>query len=547
MKPHIDEKWVLYDRRSSSYRMRKQSDMKYEPEVVDENAYMALDEERKKKYIILDPAAEPFKLQHFTGFDFFTPSKESLELTVMPVNMNMRGGFQKKRGGGRFNGSHHQQSSGSYHHNQRHDSYKGHYERHQSQTSMPHVSEIERETSYNYSEQQEVQTFYQPQDQATQVAFQENCYEQQQVQAQAMYQPMPQQQGWNNQMMSYIPPPQSYQVVSYGAPLNYQQVMPYGNFSIPPPYAPGSTVECAQGDAMNIIREGELTSTSINWKPRESHDSNGTDLPLNEIPTLQFFFNLGVRYYFASGLQRQLESLPLQMENLEFNENTAASASSTEKPFENPKADQPPVPTNTPVTTKQVGGHYGPPGNCGGYQNNWRRPFSQNRDNRDSRDNRGDRESRGSYWNNSNNPNARKEIKFNSNVKNAHKFESKSCSSIGPSGSQNQMSQTSGTSLVATSTGNLNSEKVSPNNSATVPTPQYSPILSSVQDTPMHSKPSPHLQLSENSSQHQQAHQQYYAAPYPSQQQFVTPQMVYQIDDGRYMTPAIQYAQPYRK
>lgn len=543
MKSQADEKWMLYDRRSSSYRMRKCSEGKYEPDIVDENAYMALDEESKKKYIILNPSAEPFKLHQFTGLDHFLPSKESLELTVMPANMNFVRGFKNKRGG-RFNGNFHsqQQNSGNYHHqgnNQRHDSYKGN-QGHQNQQQMPHVSEIERESCFHGNEQQESQVFYQQQDQAAQTGYQEISYDEHGQGQVQIYQAMPQNQSWNNQMVSYVQQPAYHPVtVSYGAPLTYQQIMPYGNFSIPPPNTSQApmTVENAQseGDTMNIIRDGELSSTSVNWKPRESHDSNGQDLPLTDIPTLQFFFNLGVRYYFASGVQRQLESLPAQMDNLDLNDN-AAGSNATEKQNENLKSEQPPVPTNTPVSTKQIGTNYGPPGNRGNYQNNFRRPFGPNRDNRDNRDNNG-----GGYRGNNWNSNSRKEIKFNSNVKNAHKLESKAC---GFAGGQSQMVLNSGgpPSLIATSSGNLNTEKHSPSNNATAPPPQYSPISPVVQDANAHLK---QQQQSDNSGQIPV--QQYYA-PYQTQP-YAHPQpqgyqMVYQMseDGSSYMVPQpVQY------
>jgi hypothetical protein len=101
MKQHIDDKWIVYDRRGGYGKYTK-----YEQGVVDESAYMALDDDMKKKYVVLDPSAEPFKLHQLTGLSHFVPSKDSLDLTVMPANVNYgRDGNLKgnKRGGGRYN------------------------------------------------------------------------------------------------------------------------------------------------------------------------------------------------------------------------------------------------------------------------------------------------------------------------------------------------------------------------------------------------------------------------------------------------------------
>lgn len=159
MKQNLDDKWIVYDRRGGPCGMRKIYDGKYEHAIVDENAYMALDDDMKKKYVVLDPSAEPFKLHHLTGLNHFAPSKDSLELTVMPANVNYgRGGNFKgnKRGGGRYNNNYRD-------YNNQYQNRSGHYGNQQQAPPMPHVSEIEgREGSYPPQDQQEVQpTYYQ--------------------------------------------------------------------------------------------------------------------------------------------------------------------------------------------------------------------------------------------------------------------------------------------------------------------------------------------------------------------------------------------------
>jgi hypothetical protein len=194
-------------------------------------------------------------------------------------------------------------------------------------------------------------------------------------------------------------------------PVGYQNVMPYGNFSIPPPQPeiqyqavapPIEQPTADNGDCMNLMREAELSSNLVNWKPKESSDPSGSDLPLTDVPTLQFYYNLGVRYFLASGVQRRLENVATQLETLEISESGE-------------KTEPPPVPTNTPVTTKS---NYSQPPNQRqqhhqGGNNNFRRQG-------------GNGNYRGN-WNNNGNGNGgpRKEIRFNSNVKNVHKNDPK--------------------------------------------------------------------------------------------------------------------------
>lgn len=534
--------------------------------MVDEKSYMALDDEMKKKYIILDPSAEPFKLHHLNDLHQFIPSKESLELTVMPVNTSFqRGSFKNKRGG-RYNNNNYNHSSNSQHHfgynsQQYHNGGGG--GGHSGQTQQPQmafVSEIERDANFQPQEQQEPQGYYQQQQAAPPVqgSYQETCsYEQQPIQAApSFYQQLPPPHNWNNQLIPFI----SSQPMQYAAPLNYQQIMPYGNFSIPPPPATvvqQSGIESTTGDLMNIIRENELACPAVNWNPKEVVDA---DLPLNDIPTLKFYYNLGVRYFLASGTQRRLESVAHQLEALNLNE---SSQNTNEKSTEQPaatKVDAPPVPTNTPVTTKSIGGSYGPPpGNR--YHNNshgnFRRPFAsgQNSGRDYNRDGNG-------YRGNNFNNHPRKEIKFNSNVKNAHKADTKSSGSgsqnSNNTGVQTQTFHASNAGVTNTGANSGASPNVHSNQEKTSPgaaVPQFSPISPIVQDG------------SQVQYQHQQQIQmmpvdgaqiqQGYYQPYPAPQAFVPQQqqgvaMVYQMtEDGGYVMhqvqQPIQYQQPYRK
>lgn len=522
LKQHLDDKWFVYDRRG----MRKFYDGKYEQGVVDESAYMALDEETKKKYVVLDPAAEPFKLHHFTGLNHFVPAKESVELTVMPANVYNRGGNfkgNKRGGGGRYNNNSNYRD-GNFHH------YANRPPHHHA-APMPHVSEIEgRDGSFSASDQDTSQNYYQPAQQPETEDFESQPVQQTpsnpnfQTFQPAQAQPV----AWPKQMVQMSPyPPQGQPVHFMPPPMGYQQVMPYGNFSIPPPppelqfQQPSQVSEPHSvgdnGDCMNLIRETELSSTLINWKPKESADPNGSDLPLSDLHSLQFYYNLGVRYYLASGVQRRLETVASQLENLEIHESTSEKVCD--------KSDPPPVPTNTPVTTKSS---FGPPGHR--YQQSINIPHSGGF----RRGNGNFRENYRGGWNNSNNNSGhRKDFKFNSNVKNVHKNDQKGSSTA---------TQTFGRAKTTNeaTTPKLHHEKSSPNS-----TTQFSPISPIAMEAPY----PPQQQV-----EYQQVPaQQQFFAQYP--QTFMPPQqpppgvgLIYHVnEDGQY-TMVQQIAAPqYRK
>lgn len=473
--------------------------------IVDEDCYMALDEDDKKKYVILDPSFESYKLHQLTGLDQFVPSKE-VEMTLMPVNVNYRGGY-KKRGGGRYNNNHNH--SGNFH-NQNPHAFGSNVDG-SSQQQMAYVSDVERKAPYMQGQPE--QQFYYQQETCEPINL-----------ATPMYSTQPSHQGWANPMIPFIPQQQQQQI-QY-APLNYQHVMPYGNFTIPPPIQSQSGgYEASPGDIMNIISDAELSSSSINWQPKESTNQEGDDLPYNDVASLQFFYNLGVRYYLASGVRR-MESVASQLGKLELNDNSAQGPAKFESTNEQAatKSEPPPVPTNTPVSTK-LGTTSGPQGNRfhGDNRNAGnRRPFS-NRE-----------ESLGGFR--SNWSNSRKEIKFNSNVKNVHKNEPKIGGDNGQSSKvliQSQTFHASGNTQTSAS-----HDKSSP------PSPPFaSPISPVLQEVPYPQSVQPFY----HPQQSMMAPQQPILAQQP--QQGVA--MIFQVaEDGSYIHPmssGIQYAHSYRK
>lgn len=387
---------------------------------LDEQAYLTLDDDGKKKYIYVSSKDDDLtakKFGYLTGFDHFRPSRDMLEPIIMPMHHhNQQQGYRPWRGPRRtYNNQ--QRSHSNYAHDDRDFQY------------------IEQEPIYNHTPQPIYQDGYQF------IPYADPNSPPPFYQAQPM-QP---------QMVQYIPqtnyaqPPMTYQPAN--AYNHQQQPIAFPNFSVPPPpivtYPPPATTvngnsaaagtsKETNGDYMNLIRENELSSTHINWNPKESIDVNGNDLPTNDMASLQFFYNLGVRYLFAAGLQRKLENVVSHMDSLDIQQES-----------ETLKCNQPPpVPTNTPVTTKGPN-NYGPPGNRSHYNNNnngnqynYRRgPFSNqnsrndhgNQKDNNNNNNKGDR--RGHYNNNNNHYNHnnngfnRKEIQFNSNVKNVHKAE----------------------------------------------------------------------------------------------------------------------------
>lgn len=495
---------------------------------------MSLDDDLKKKYIVLKSQSEPFKLQSLTNMDNFLPSRDSLELTVMPINTNYSGGTYKKRGGGRPNTYH---NRGHHHFNANQHGSSSHQA---SSSHLTHASDIERESFYQ--EQPEPQQYYQQH--SSSITQETPNYDQA---AAPLYQQIP--QHWNNQQLVPFVAQQPFQYAS----LNYQQVMPYGNFTIPPPQS--SLVQVAPQnlgfgsgdgvDVMNIIRESELSSTTINWAPKESTDHTGADLPSNA-STLQFYYNLGVRYFLASGVQQRLESTVQQLENLEINDSKSSGGNASEKSNDQKllkvQMDPPPAPANTPVSTKSVAGNYGPPGYRYAHNNSYnnsRRPFGGRDTYRDGGNYRGS-------WNSQ----PRKEIKFNSNVRNVYKGDTKN----NGSGSQSTSSQAVQTQIFHGSGESGNSvlssqEKSPPNSNAKAIAKQYSPGSFAPQESQPAAQAQPMLSFEQT--------QQQFPQSYPGAQTFIQPQqqvgMVYQMaeDGSSYMVQPLQqplqYSHPYRK
>lgn len=471
----------------------KFSNDKYESMILDEDHYMSLDEDDKKKYIVLDHSMESYKLHQLTSLDHFVPSKESLEMTIMPVNANYRGGFKNKRGGGRFNHNYHNNNNGSNYQSQTPHSLNSNSEGPNPQPTT-YVSDIERR-------QPCAQSLPDPQ-WYQQQAFESHDHQLQPNMGAPMFAPAPSHQGWSGQMIPFIQPQQ--QQIQY-APLNYQHIMPYGNFAIPPP-THGPAYEASVGDVLNIMPDSDLSTTGINLQPKESVSQDGEDLPKNDCATLQFFFNLGVRYFYATGSNRRYEIVTTQMGNLALNDSPTEDTSGNESISEASKTEAPPVPTNTPVSTKMSAG-YGPGNRFHADNRNSgnRRPFSNRGHERD--------DNYRSNWNHN-----RKEIKFNSNVKNLHKNEPK----IREAGQQSK-----GTAQTFHASGSNEVKAKSPPGNPGFQSPVSNPDL-----------------------QYRPA----YGYTQNQQQMMAQPQgmaMIVQVaEDGSYIQPmqsGIQYAQPYRE
>jgi hypothetical protein len=389
-------------------------------QTLDESAYMALDDDVKKKYIYVNSKEDEYGSKKFgflTGFDNFRPSRDALEAIVMPMHHH---NYRSWRGPRRsYNNRHH---NINYSNDDREFQY------------------IEQETVYTPSAPPVFQDGYQYvyADPGSPPPF---------------YQPM------HPQIVQYIPQTPYPQ---HPAPYN-QQPVTYPNFSIPPPsimsYPPPATAgnnPAAQreGDHYNLIRDNELASTNINWNPKESVDEN--DLPMNDVSSLQFFYNLGVRYFFAAGVQRKLENVANHFDSLNIQDG------------QGDKNEPPPVPTNTPVTTKA--NSFGPPGNRSHHSNNQynyrRAPFSSqhSRNDRDHGNQNQKENNKGrSHYNNNNGGFSRKEIQFNSNVKNVHKAETSfQKHNNGQSSTQNGGAQEKNNTLTISSV----SSSVSPTSSA---------------------------------------------------------------------------------
>lgn len=427
--------------------------------AIDESTYMALDDNLKKKYVYVSSKDDdcPKKLAYLTGFNNFRPSRESVEHIVMPIHTNYNRNNWRPRPQQR-----------SYYNNHR---YNGNF------SNAPAHHE---EREYQYIEQENVYSQPPP---VYQDGYQYVSYSDPNSQ---VYQAPPPMQP---QIVQYIP--QTPHPMTYGHAYNQPQPVAFPNFSVPPPSiityssSPGNPANAnsqpvltaqksTSSDQMNLIRDGELNA-NINMNPKESHDTNGNDLPLNDTNTMQFFFNLGVRYFYASGAQnfRRLESVANHLETLTIQDNSQQHGDQL-------RTDQPPpVPTNTPVTTKSPH-NFAPPGNRSYHNNqfNYRRPFSHqnSRDHGNQKEN--NKGNRGGYNNRD-----RKEIQFNSNVKNVHKAETSHHNKHNGNGhsynNNNSNNQNQGNQINATSTDkNNNSAPVAP-----MTTQAISPISASNENT----------------------------------------------------------------
>lgn len=519
----------------------------FEPQIIDEETFMSLDEKGKKKYIFVNPN-DNFDLSHLTGLDHFQPPREALDQIVMGVNTvyqnrnNFRGNARRNRGGYHHNNFNHYQ-----HHNNNHNFHNHHQ---QQQNNMQYVGDIERD-NFQYPEPQHHPDV--PQQQPQQIYAQQAP-------------PIMQEMNGGYQYVQYdqhSPPPPiypghlapQYQYIPQSPyPQPMQTVPPYQGQVIPYTYAPSPIINYQQSsqvqqipqqpevhinsgattreNSRDSIRENVL-NLPVNWSARESADPNGNDLPLNDIPTLQYFYNVGIRYCQAtnsSNVTRPLlECVASQLESLENNQNGNDQNEI--------RSDPPPVPVNTPVTTK-------PPTNIHSgnrYNNNNHHGHRRVFHNQNSAP-MGVKEKYDKPRNSHNQQ--RKEIQFNSNVKNVHKVETNGSNGNGvpqnmqPGNNIAQQNTAPSSNVVERSTSNVQHNTSAPQqaNVQISPIQQESSNANVTEQTPLQATPNMPVQ---------QVQQQYYHQ-YPAQnvyQQPAQPVICYQNENGELM-PLTQSIQP---
>ncbi|XP_070506103.1 deubiquitinase otu-like isoform X2 [Chironomus tepperi] len=395
LRENDDRHWPYY---GDFDKNRRFDSMKYsfQDPMINEDSILGLDDDGKKKFIMSN---DEYKLGQLTNFDHFQPPRSALDQIIMPVHVHHRPNF---RGNNRrynhrgFNNN----NNNNMHHNQSHHPQNNN-------NNMNYVGDIERE-NMQYNNEQE--PMYPPPQNPQPPIFQEmpGNYQFVQYDQQSpppMYQPTSQYQYIPTSPYQQPIPTVQYQppMVPYTYPqpalISYQQPPTQQPVNNPAGHHSNEQRDNNNRDTLNLIRDNELNSP-INWSPQESIDLNGNDLPLNDLATMQFYYNLGVRYFFASGISRRLENVANQLETLDIN----ASSHSQ---------DPPPVPVNTPVSTKPgssgQSGHRYPHNNSNNSMNN-RRVFHNSQSNSGNKD-------KGRIQHN----HQRKEIQFNSNVKNVHK------------------------------------------------------------------------------------------------------------------------------
>jgi len=445
---------------------RRHDSMKYsfhEPIMNDNNFIMRLDEEGRKKFFL---ANEDHKFGEWSKYENFQPSRSALEPIIMPVHVqhhrpNFRGNNRRYNNNNRGFNNNNNNNHNMHHNNPIHHQPNNN---NNNNNNMNYVGDIERENMQYNNEQEQVYA-PPPNPQPQPPMFQEMPGYQyvpfdQQQSPPPMYQPASQFQYIQTSPYQQQPiPAVQYQppMVPYAyhqpALISYQQPMPpqpVNNQVVQHNYE--QPRDNNNRDSLNLIRDNELNSP-INWSPQESIDLNGNDLPLNDLASMQFYYNLGVRYFFASGISRRLENVVNQLDSLDINGN-------------NRNQDPPPVPVNTPVSTKpnpsgQSGHRYQHNNNNNNNMNNNRRVFhnSQSNVNKD----------KGRFQHN----HQRKEIQFNSNVKNVHKADQNKASTsqvsaqnssgnVGSTQSSNNIERTSSAVTSTSSLGIMTNLQISP-------------------------------------------------------------------------------------
>lgn len=411
-----------------SYDYQKKSEKKHSLDHVAYNDVHCVDYCEGKKY---ESGYEPF-----AHMDHFQPSRHLLEPLVMPIhtnynnyrgnrrgggfnadrqehyNNNRNEGFRRSRfdnnQGGDFNPQHHSR----YHYNRNHNANYQQQQQDSVQRDRPTIT-FQQEPVQNFSEMNSAPPLVQ--------------YEHQ-LSPPPIYQAIPQ-----TPQFVYGPPtpaPQyTAQLPFVSQPVaSHPGIVNYTNYSVPPP------IITSNAD-MNLVRESELLA-NINYNVHESTESNGVDILSNDVQTLRFFFNLGVRYFAASGSYARYEEI--------INRNSALQSTDSSRSEELSVRNEnvTPVPTNTPVSSKMTNNNnfasssnnrfQNRPGDrrSQGCQQNGNKDGSEGQDK--GKDNRKDPR-KGRNGNNNGKENmaigsnagniSRKEFQFNSNVKNIHRID----------------------------------------------------------------------------------------------------------------------------
>lgn len=288
------------------------------------------DDLKKKPYVMIEDtyigeSYNPFKYNPYNGYHQAYP----YETIVMPTNINHHRGFYKsKRGGGRggMNGARDNNHNTGYapFNNNHEEKSDGNLSNQNSGQSAQDYQQSHNDNHYNqpFNATPGSNNYYDSY--APYETQQAPIQQQQQPQQQQNLPPIPLQQyaaqpqasGWHHagtqvqyfgQHPTTMPPPYGPPMMPFCGPPPF-----FPNYATyPPPFftpqsVPISTQQHSFAvpqagisvcDNMSLIKEKEING-SINFNARESCDFAGKDLP-QDVATLQFYYNLGVRYFYA--------------------------------------------------------------------------------------------------------------------------------------------------------------------------------------------------------------------------------------------------------